>query len=235
MPLSEHKNTYGRSILIVLVLTAVYILFKTLFAALGVHFMPNLSLTHTDLYIETGEITSTAITLLLLAVYRYKVDCLFTSNKSPISSVVMPLVTVVACLASVQVWYVIKHGSLIYINLSGDPLQTSINFANVARLLELLRLVVLQPLFEELFFTATLLPILLRGNLSAVLAVLITSALFAITHLDLYSFGYHMLFHIVACLLFLSSHRVIYSIAYHSLANLIWLGLSMYWLVPTCK
>jgi hypothetical protein len=83
-----------------------------------------------------------------------------------------------------------------------------------------LRLLLITPLLEELFFRKLILS-KLNFNLGYYKSIIITSILFSISHLDINNLLFFFIGSLILCSIYLKTNKLIYSFLFHVLMNLL--------------
>ena len=101
------------------------------------------------------------------------------------------------------------------------------NFKFNTQIFFLLKVILLVPILEEVFFRGVVLRIFLNKNASIILSIIISSLLFALIHFNPLSINYITIltafsFGIIAGIVYIR-YGLLYAIIFHMLHNILWL------------
>jgi len=225
----------GLNIWTVLILTLFYVLLKFLLV-IGLFDIIESSIEDPFLQIELGEFTSALITILILLFLFRKYFTVQESNfiSYPNWKLLFLLVILVIGLRLVEDPF-FRYKNILFNkpNINPDEVK-SIGFS-IDITLKFIYTIFLVPIFEELLFRKIIFkPLLIRYS-NLWLAILISSLLFAATHLSLRNAIPTFLFAVTAAYIYYKTNNIWYPISLHILSNLLWFFIFIspksYWLL----
>lgn len=224
----------GLNIWQVLILFLFYILLKFLLviglSEILVHFIEDISLE-----IELGEFLSAVITLFLCLLFYKKLNLEANSQLSfpKIKFIFLIIILVIGFRLLEDPFY--RFENIFFDKPPFNPSEIHKMDFSLPIAFRAFSIILLVPIFEELFFRKIIFESLIKKYSNLWLAIIISSVLFALTHLSITSFLPKLLFGFIAAYIFYKTNNIWHPIIFHIFSNLIWFAIfinpKIYWTI----
>lgn len=217
----ENIQTKGINLWVSVIITITYAVTKLLIAAILLLIF-DCTLKY-NLPVEIGEMFSVLIFLIIIILFIKK-NCFKKTieEKHPLLSIDLLFITVILTICFRVFSDPTYRFSEIIHGLYSEEVYSNPEIS-FDLLIYAIRIIFLQSLFEELLFRKILFQQLLIRYSNLLTAILISSILFALTHLGFDSLLPNFLFGCFAAYIFYLSRSIIYPILFHIISNGIWL------------